>query len=78
VARGMNSYTAYNNFSPFVKIFMGFAGSKLPADALNTFQQLNLEVFSKAEVHHDRITSISEYHYSNDGNNLWNNKIFRR
>ena len=77
VARGINSYTAYNHFSPFVKIFMGFAGSKLPADALNTFQQLNLEVFSKAEVHHDRITSISEYRYSNDGNNLWNNKIFR-
>ena len=77
VARGMNGYTAYNHFSPFAKLFMGFAGNKLSAEALNFLQQLNIEIFSKAEVHHDRITNINEFRHTNDENNIWNKNKMR-
>ena len=77
LARGMNGYTAYNHFSPFAKLFMGFAGNKLSAEALNFLQQLNIEIFSKAEVHHDRITNINEFRHTNDENNIWNKNKMR-
>jgi hypothetical protein len=72
LTRDMNGYTAYNHLSPLVQLLVGFAGNKLPDGILNAFQQLNLEVFSKAEVRRDRITSISEFRHNNDENNILN------
>ena len=72
LTRGMNGYTAYNHLSPLVQLLVGFAGNKLPDGILSAFQQLDLEVFSKAEICRDRITSISEYRHNNDENNILN------
>lgn len=77
LTRDMNGYTAYNHLSPLVQLLVGFAGNKLPNGILSAFQQLNLGVFSKAEICRDRITSISEYRHNNDDNSIWNNHNLR-
>lgn len=75
ISKGWNSYTAYQQGNSLINTMVSMAQLYLPAseDIKRAVSELDIELFSKAEVYHDRVTSKSEFHYrtkQKEGNKL--------
>ena len=67
MAKGWTSYTAYKYGNPLVNTYIAALQLYFPAsvDLKNALNQLDIEIFAKAEARHDRITANSEFHIHN-------------
>lgn len=65
LSKGWNSYTAYRQGNPLIGAMVSMAQIYIPAsvDVKQAISELDMEIFAKAEAHHDRITSLSELQY---------------
>lgn len=75
ISKGWNSYTAYQQGNSLINTMVSMAQLYLPAseDIKRAVSELDIELFSKAEVYHDRVTTKSEFHYrtkQKEGNKL--------
>lgn len=75
ISKGWNSYTAYQQGNSLINTMVSMAQLYLPAseDIKRAVSELDIELFSKAEVYHDRVTTKSEFHYRTkhkEGNKL--------
>ena len=75
ISKGWNSYTAYQQGNSLINTMVSMAQLYLPApeDIKRAVSELDIELFSKVEAYHDRITTKSEFHYrakQKEGNKL--------
>lgn len=75
ISKGWNSYTAYQQGNSLINTMVSMAQLYLPApeDIKRAVSELDIELFSKAEAYHDRVTTKSEFHYrakQKEGNKL--------
>ena len=75
LSKGWNSYTAYQQGNSLINTMVSMAQLYLPAseDIKRAVSELDIELFSKSEVYHDRVTTKSEFHYrtkQKEGNKL--------
>lgn len=65
---GWESYTAYKQGNTLLKAISGAMADLVPASAAlqKTVSELNLEIFSRGEARHDRLTSYSEFRTGNE------------
>ena len=68
LTKGWSSYTAYKQGSSILNIISDFVGDIIPSsmELRNAVKQMDLEVFSKAEARHDRLTSYSEINFHSE------------
>ena len=75
ISKGWNSYTAYQQGNSLINTMVSMAQLYLPApeDIKRAVSELDIELFSKVEAYHDRLTTKSEFHYrakQKEGNKL--------
>ena len=68
LTNGWYSYTAYKQGNYLLKTISGAMADLVPAsmELQKAVSQLDLEIFSKGEARHDRISSYSEFHFGNE------------
>ena len=76
LTQGWDSYTGYKQGSAILKTLSTVMADLVPAstEMQNAVDQLSIEVYSKGEVQHDRISSYSEFHYGNQQSGMQNLK----
>jgi len=67
LANGWDSYTGYKQGSSILRTFTSVLEMVAPSstELKESINQLSLELFSKVEARHDRITGYSEFHLDN-------------
>lgn len=67
IANGWDSYTGYKKGSSILNALSNVMADLIPAstELKKTVNQLDLELFSKGEIRHDRFSSYSEFHFGN-------------
>lgn len=68
LTQGWDSYTAYKQGNTLLKAISVAMADLVPASAAlqKTVSELNLEIFSRGEARHDRLTSYSEFRTGNE------------
>ena len=68
LTQGWDSYTAYKQGNYLLKTISGAIAQLVPASAelQKAVSEFDLEIFSRGEAHHDRLTSYSEFRSRNE------------
>lgn len=64
LTKGWDSYTAYRSNNPLIRNLSNAVAVFFPTskDVQDAFAKLDMELFSRGDVFHDRITAVSEIH----------------